>query len=57
MSESNASLLLNDKQANDLTCAFQISLTNPANTCVLLLASSLSEKQSWCSDLSQVCLI
>jgi hypothetical protein len=55
MSDSNASLFLNDKQTNDLSCGFQIMITkNSINKYILFVGSSLSEKQAWCSDISQV---
>lgn len=40
---------------NDSSCEFKLVITrNSESKHILFIASSMSEKQSWCSDISQV---
>ncbi len=54
--ESTASLFFSSKdQPNDSSFEFRLIQTNNSlNRSIHFIASSLSEKQSWCSDISQV---
>ena len=53
--ESTSFFFNNKEQEDDVLCEFQLIQTNNTmNRNIHFIASSASEKQSWCSDISQV---